>query len=161
MSDDFDERLKQAAQRHASRSDVNGRAKNAQDEQRADFLVKFKDLRRNVIKPALMNAKQLMEAPGKVQATIAKSDNGDEISLELIDGKERSVLVFVADPVLMRVRVHVTMQIKMEDLDSVSTWREAMHPGEDAPAVAHMTLEQVTADGIKHYATEFGERALS
>jgi hypothetical protein len=162
MSDDFEERLKRAAKIHAAKSDANGRAKKVQEEREAAFLVRFYDLSRNVIEPELERAKQHIEAPGKVNARVSQSDDENEISLVLTDGgrKQISVLVFVADPLLVRVRVHSTVQIPMH-VDHVSGLQDAMHGTGETPLRITMTLEEVTRDGIRIYVVEFAERALA
>jgi hypothetical protein len=161
MSDDFEERLQRAAKMHAAKSDANGRAKQVQEGERDAFLVQFYDLSRNVIEPVLDEAKQLIKAPGKVTAKVKRSDDEDSIYLSLADGRKMSILVFVADPLLMRVRVHSTTQIEMEDLDSVTRWRDARNGTGDNPVRDTMALGDIKAAAIKFYATEFGVRALA
>lgn len=161
MSDDFAERLQRAAYMHAAKSDANGRAKKIQEGERDAFLVQFYDLSRNVIEPVLDEAKQLIEAPGKVKAKVQRPDDETSIYLSLADGRKMSILVFVADPLLMRVRVHSTTQIEMEDLDSVTKWRDAMNGTGDNQARETMALGDVTTAAIRLYATEFGVRALA
>jgi hypothetical protein len=163
MSDDFEERLKRAAKDHAAKSDANGGAKKLQEGERKAFLVQFYDLSRNVIEPVLNDAVRLVEAPGKVNARVQRSDKESEISLELTtaDG-QISVLVFIADPLLMRVRIHSAVQIGIEDLGAGSRWWDAKHGTGSSRAIATMTLEEVAKrDDIKRHAAEFVEHALA
>lgn len=161
MSDDLDERLKRAAQEHAAKSEANGRAKEDQRKDRVAFLAKFYDLSRNVIEPELEGAKATIEASCKVTARISRSDDENEITLTLTDADRRriSVLVFVADPLRMRVRVHSSALKDWGDSDAVSKFSGAS--AADTPAHAALSLAEVTRANMKLFATDFGVRSLS
>jgi hypothetical protein len=158
MSDDLEERVRKAAQRHATRTDLNGRAKKTEDDNRADFLVRFRDQSRNVAMPAMADMKSLVEGPGKVQVQIDQLEDENVLAFELIDGKKRSILSFVADPVLSRVRVTYVLQMEMGDVGDTLRWREARRGAGEAQVRA--TLEDMTAHDVKSYVAELIERAI-
>ena len=160
MSDDVEERVRKAAQRHATRTEANGRAKKTQDDNRRHFLVQFYDLSRNVAMPAMKDTKSLVEQPGKAQVKIDQLEDEGVLTFELIDGRKRSMLVFVADPPLMRVRVAYALQIEMGDVGDAVRWREARRGAGEAEVRATISLEDMTAAGIKSYVTEPVERAI-
>lgn len=160
MSDDFEERVRKAAQRHATRTEANGRAKKTQGDKREDFLVRFYDRSRNVAMPAMADMKSLVEGPGKVKAHIDQLEDESVLTFELIDGRKRSILAFVADPVLMRVRVAYALQIEMGDVGDAVRWREARRGAGEAQDRTTITLEEMTVEGVKFYVMELVERAI-
>lgn len=156
----FEKRVERAAKIHAARSAANGRAKKVQDDKRDAFLVRFYDLSRTVAMPAMVEMQKPVEAPGMVQVQIERSEDENEICFELIDGRKRSVLVFVADPISMRVRIAYSLQLDMDDPGDSFKWREARRGVGDVEIRATITLEDMTAEGIKSYVAEFVERAF-
>lgn len=155
MSNDLDERIKRAARRHAKRSDANGLAKKAQKDARVAFLVDFYDDPLKVIESELEQARGLIEgeAAGRVVTNINTADDDNKVSFSLMHNKRMSVLSFVADPLLRRVRIHSDIELKeVEDLSEAA----ARH----TPPIAELELKEITKIVIKRYVAEFVDKVF-
>lgn len=102
---DFEDRIKKASQDQAARAETRRRADEDLATQRAEFLIAFYQLARNVISEVLERAKQQIERPGKVKTVIRHSDDRGsiEFAVKLNGGEE--TLTFYADPLEMLVHI--------------------------------------------------------
>ncbi len=150
MSDDiFKERLKQAARGHAERVAANGRAGEARGEAQTRFLLDFHDKSSNVLGPLLTEAANDLYSSGKVMAGPMSSPDKDSITLLVTWGTKRAKLIFLVDPLLMRIRLRES---------SVDTADPDL--SERAADIATLTLGDLERATLWPYIAEFVERHL-
>lgn len=109
VEDDFERRLRRAANDHATRSEAQDRANEREKQEREKFLVDFRAKIRSTIEPTMQRAGRIIEEAGRVKfhvdITNGRESSSDSASIVLRTAKKLSMLVFLADPLAMRIDI--------------------------------------------------------
>jgi hypothetical protein len=172
--DDFNERLKRAARNFAQKSSAEEEAHKTREKDRASFLSSFWDTGHNTIEPAMKEAQRALAPPeesewsdtpakkdDRIGVGVKWSDNDDRLIFSLSPGgTKHAVLVFLADPIKMRVRVLSAAT----DLTNRKGWERVAELTEGAcnniQSLAELKLEEVTAAIVRNHVATFVEQQL-
>jgi hypothetical protein len=160
MSDEkFTERLKSAARAHAERLEANGSANAARAKQREAFLLAFYDKTVNLIIPELQSAEKLLaaESQSKIMGLVKKSKDDTQVTLTLHSRQKSAHLIFLADPLALRVRVRFQFT-DMADLELMKKLsRDEEFGVED---ITNLAIEQLDSIAIQDQIAALVERAF-
>lgn len=112
---EFEDRIKQAAQRYSQANTANDDASIAMRKNRADFLVAFEQVAREPIRAVLVAAQESLRAgldadlpaESRLRVEIDEPIDQKRLALRLLRGGQTYRISFDADPVAMRVKVTV------------------------------------------------------
>ncbi len=154
-SGDFKNRIKAAANRFDQKTKTEEDARKERDQKRKDFLQEFWGKGHEVIEPVLTSAQEDLE-----HSNISWSDNEDRIVLTFAPGAKYAVLVFLADAMTMRVRLHTAIGsvASSKDIERFQDIQEGA--GRIVPAAGDFTLAQLDKQTVEDCVATFVEKAF-